>query len=108
MYDLETLRLALTSLLNDGSKSATMGAYSVALIGSGGAGGTFRTFRVSNADGFFSLPSDEAIEARIGGPINSTNSLLSFPTGNTQLTSHTSGFVDLRRVHSLYIHSPSF
>jgi hypothetical protein len=86
-----------------------MGTYAVTLEGSGGAGGTYRTFRVSNPQGFFSLPSDAAIEARIGeGPLSSTNSLLSFPTGNTQLTSHLSGFVDLRRVHSLFIHSPSF
>ena len=42
------------------------------------------------------------------GGLSSTNSIVSFPSGDTQSSAHTSGFVDLRRVHSLYIHSSSF
>jgi hypothetical protein len=32
--------------------------------------------------------------------------IVSFP--QVSATSHTSGFVDLRRVHSIFVHSPSF
>ena len=43
-----------------------------------------------------------------GAPINSLNSIVSFPSGDEQRSLHTSGFVDPRRCHSLYVHSPSF
>jgi hypothetical protein len=77
-----------------------MGTYSVDLRASGSAGGTFRVDEISCTAGTFGVPRE--------GGISSTNSTVSFPTGGTQLGSHTSGFVDLNRVHSLYIHSNSF
>ena len=36
------------------------------------------------------------------------NGLFSFPTGGTFAASHTSGFVDLRRIHIIFIHAPGF
>jgi hypothetical protein len=108
VYDLESLRVAFQSALNSASKTASMGTYSVELRASGSAGGTFRVYEVSCTTGTFGLPSDANVNTAIGPPISSTNSIVSFPSGGAQLTSHTSGFVDLRRVHSLYIHSPSF
>ncbi len=64
--------------------------------------------RGAGGAGTFALPSDDVVLARIGGSIDSVSSVVSFPSGNLQLSMHTSGFVDLRRVHTLYIHSPSF
>ena len=67
-----------------------------------------RVLRISCSAGTFALPDDASILASIGGPMDSVNSIMSFPSGNLQLSIHTSGFVDLRRVHTLYLHSPSF
>ena len=100
VYDLESLRIAFENALNSASKSATMGTYDVDLRASGSAGGTFRVYEVSCAAGTFGIPRENGL--------SSTNSIVSFPTGGTQSSAHTSGFVDLRRVHSLYIHSSSF
>jgi hypothetical protein len=100
VYDLETLRIALENALNSSSKSAGMGTYTVDLRASGSAGGTFRVFEVYCGSGTFGIP----LEAGT----SSTNSIVSFPTGDAQRSNHVSGFVDLRRVHSLYIHSSSF
>jgi hypothetical protein len=108
VYDLQSFTQTIESVLNNSNKLSTMGTYSVTLEGSGAAGGTFRIVRVSNPQGFFRLPNKAAIEARIGRPSYTTNGLLGFPTGHIPLSSHLSGFVDLRRVHSLFIHSPSF
>ncbi len=70
------------------------------LRASGSAGGTFRVFEVYCGSGTFALPLEAGAY--------STNSIVSFPTGDVQRSNHISGFVDLRRVHSLYIHSSSF
>jgi hypothetical protein len=51
VYDLQSFIQALASVLNNESKSATMGTYAVTLEGSGSAGGTYRTVRVSNPQG---------------------------------------------------------
>jgi hypothetical protein len=99
VYDLESLRVAFEGALNNASKAPSMGTYSVDLKASGSAGGTFRVYEVSCTAGTFGLPT---------AGVSSTNSIVSFPSGGAQLASHTSGFVDLRRVHSLYIHSSSF
>ncbi len=108
VYDLESFRAALQTALNSSSKSASMGTYTVSLVAAGSGGGTVRALRVSCSSGTFAIPDDASIIARIGGPIDSLSSILSFPSGSLQLSLHTSGFVDLRRVHSLYVHSPSF
>ncbi len=104
VYDLESFRATLQTALNSSSKSASMGN----LVAAGSGGGTVRVLRVSCSSGTFAIPDDASIIARIGGPIDSLSSILSFPSGSLQLSIHTSGFVDLRRVHSLYVHSPSF
>ena len=108
VYDLESFRAMLQTELNGATKSDTMGTYSVTLVASGSGGGTMRVLRVSCNAGTFAIPDDATILAKIGGPIDSVNTIVSFPSGNLQLSLHTSGFVDLRRVHTLYIHSPSF
>ena len=109
VYDLESFRATLQSELNGVTKATTMGTYSVALVTSGSGGGTMRVLRVSCSAGTFALPSDDVVLAKIGGgSIDSVSQIVSFPSGNLQLSMHTSGFVDLRRVHTLYIHSPSF
>jgi hypothetical protein len=100
VYDLETLRIAFETALNSGSKTAGMGTYTVDLRASGSAGGLFRLFEVYCGSGTFALPLEAGAY--------STNSIVSFPTGEAQRSNHISGFVDLRRVHSLYIHSSSF
>ena len=100
VYDLETLRIAFENALNSASKTAAMGTYNVDLRASGSAGGTFRVYEVSCSAGVFGIPRTSNT--------SSTNSIVSFPSGDTQSSAHTSGFVDLRRVHSLYIHSSTF
>ncbi len=108
VYDLESFRATLQTALNGASKSDSMGTYGVSLVASGSGGGTTRVLRVSCSAGTFAIPDDASILASIGGPIDSLNSIVSFPSGNLQLSLHTNGFVDLRRVHTLYVHSPSF
>ena len=96
VYDLETLRIAFENALNSPSKTAGMGTYTVTLKASGSAGGTLRTFEVYCGSGTFGIPLET--------DASSTNSIVSFPTGDVQRSNHISGFIDLRRVHSLYIH----
>jgi hypothetical protein len=91
--DLESLRLGLEVLLNGPTKDAAMGSYTVARVSSGTGGGTFRLFEVACSSGTFQILD---------------SALVAFPTGQQQLASHISNFVDLRRVHSLFLHSPSF
>ena len=108
VYDLESFRAALQTAFNSSSKTASMGTYSVNLVAAGSGGGTVRALRVSCSSGTFAIPDDARILTQIQGPTNSMNSIVSFPSGNLQLSIHTSGFLDLRRAHSLYVHSPSF
>jgi hypothetical protein len=108
VYDLESFRATLQTELNGATKSDTMGTYSVSLVASGSGGGTARVLRVSCSAGTFAIPDNASVIARVGGPLDSLSSIVSFPSGNLQLSIHTSGFVDLRRVHTLYLHSPSF
>ncbi len=56
-------------------------------------------FLRSCSAGSFQLPNFS------NGSANSSSSVVPFPSGDQQLTSHTSAFIDLRRVHSIYIHS---
>mgnify|MGYP000143520967 FL=1 len=108
VYDLESFRAAIETVLNSANKPASMGTYTVSLVTSGSGGGTMRIIRVSCSAGVFAIPDDATILSQIGGVIYSLNSIISFPSGNLLLGMHTSSFVDLRRVHSLYVHSPSF
>jgi hypothetical protein len=99
VYELESLRVALIDGLNSPSKTAGMGMYGILLKSSGATGGTHRVYQLFCTGGLFGLPA---------GGTSSMNRIMSFPTGETQLQSHFSGLVDLRRVHSLYLHSSSF
>ena len=75
-----------------------MGTYSVTRVSTGSGGSTFRSFRITNDGGAFAIPV----------ATNKLSSICNFPTGDAQATEHISGFVDVRRVHSIYIHSPGF
>ncbi len=108
VYDLESFRAMLQTELNGATKSASMGTYSVSLVVSGSGGGTARVLRITCDAGTFALPDDASIIEQVGGIPYSVRSILSFPSGSLQLSVHTSGFVDLRRIHTLYLHSPSF
>ncbi len=108
VYDLESFRAMLQTELNGATKSASMGTYSVSLVVSGSGGGTARVLRITCSAGTFALPDDASIIEQVGGIPYSVQSILSFPSGSLQLSVHTSGFVDLRRIHTLYLHSPSF
>ncbi len=99
VYELESLRTALIDGLNNESKTAGMGMYGIILKAAGATGGTHRAYEVFVTGGLFALPA---------GGYSSLERIMSFPTGATQSQFHFSGFIDLRRVHSLYIHSTSF
>ena len=99
VYELESLRTTLIAGLNNESKTAGMGMYGILLKSAGATGGTHRVYEVFCTGGLFGLPA---------GGISSMDRIMSSPTGETQSQFHFSGFIDLRRVHSLYIHSTSF
>jgi hypothetical protein len=124
-YDSETLRLAVENALNGPGKTIA-GTYQVARASSAGTVGTanlgaaFRYFAVTiSGGGSCFLPQDWWLKKNIpnwtssGGspydPLNlkSSNELFSFPVGHFSAT-HTSSFIDLRSIQSLFIHSPSF
>jgi hypothetical protein len=87
-YDLDSFAEALQAALRDG---VHMG-FVVERTGVG-AGSTQQLLRVSNTLSFVLADS----------PLSK---IVSFPQVNA--TSHVSGFVDLRRVHNIFVHSPSF
>jgi hypothetical protein len=98
-HDQESLRVAMQDVLNGAGKGAGMGIYDVRRASSGYGGGTYRLFTISCSFGSFQIPDQS------NGSANSLSSVVPFPNGHQQLTSHTSAFIDLRRVHSIYIHS---
>ena len=87
-YDLDSFADALQAALRDG---VHMG-FVVERTGVG-TGSTQQLLRVSNPLSFVLADS----------PLSK---IVSFP--QVSATSHVSGFVDLRRVHSIFVHSPSF
>ena len=98
-HDLESLRAAMEEQLNNFSKNPSMGDYTVARVSSGSGGGTYRLYKISCSVGSFEIPNYSNASA------NCLSSVVAFPNGEKQLITHTSSFVDLRRVHSIYIHS---
>jgi len=86
-HDLESLRAALESALGAG--------YTVERVSSGNTGSTSRQYRVTRTVGRFSMP------------LSPFSSIASFPTTD-QASVQLSGFVDLRRCHNIFVHSPSF
>ena len=87
-YDLDSFAEALQTALRD---AVHMG-FIVERTGVG-TGSTQQLLRVSNSLSFM----------LVDCPLSK---IVSFP--QVSATSHTSGFVDLRRVHNIFVHSPSF
>jgi hypothetical protein len=129
-YDTDTLRQALQDGLN-ASRAQGVGAYAVTRTTSDG-GSTFNTsggvayryYTVTNTSTFYfpgrdllSFPQYRADWISLGGPaydianLKSTHELFSFPLveyPQFASTSAQSSYVDLRALHTVYLHSPSF
>ncbi len=124
-YDSETLRVIVENGLNGAGKTIT-GNYNVQRSSSAGTvntaslGAAFRYFTISiSGGGSCSFVTDPWLKNKVptwisyGGtaydPYNlkSTNELFMFPT-EVFSSNHTSSFIDLRSIHTLFIHSPSF
>ena len=124
-YDSETLRGAVEVALNGAGKTVA-GTYTVARSSSAGTvntaslGSAYRYYTISLSGGgscFFPqdswLKKNVAIWSNYVGPaydpqnLKSSNELFQFPIAGVS-ASHTSSFIDLRSVHTLFVHSPSF
>jgi hypothetical protein len=124
-YDSESLRVVVENALNGAGKSIS-GTYTVARASSAGTtstaslGAAFRYYNITiSGGGTCFLPGDRWLKDNIpvwtanGGQafdprnLRSSNELFSFPLHNFS-ASHTSSFIDLRSVHTLFVHSPSF
>jgi hypothetical protein len=88
-YDLDAFAEALQTALRD----QVFGGFSVERTGVG-SGSTQSLLRVSHSSTAFMLADS---------PLSK---IVAFPQASA--TSHVSGFVDLRRVHNIFVHSPSF
>jgi hypothetical protein len=88
-YDLDSFAEALQTALRD----EVSGGFIVERTGVG-TGSTQQLLRVSHPSTAFMLADS---------PLSK---IVSFPQASA--TSHVSGFVDLRRVHNIFVHSPSF
>jgi hypothetical protein len=87
-YDLDSFADALQAALQE------VGAGFLVERTGVGSGSTQQLLRVSHPSTAFMLPES---------PLSK---IVSFP--QVSATSHVSGFVDLRRVHNIFVHSPSF
>jgi hypothetical protein len=111
-HDLDSLAADMEARLN-GPGRTVAGLYSVsrAAPSGGGGGSIYKAFLITN-NSAFALPRDPVIrhlwQINKRTPTNSTNTLFSFPTGDYGNTDQMSGFVDLRRAHSIFIHAPGF
>jgi len=92
-HDIESLRAAIEEGLNADAAEG-MGAYTVARVSTGTGGSTFRALQVTVSAGVFAIPASD----------NRLKSIFNWP-GLEESTSHTSSFVDVRRAHSIYLHS---
>jgi len=94
VHDLSSLQTALQNSLNE-DVPPTIGGYTVSLVSTANGGSSFRCFLVMSQDGVFKIPS----------ATNTLRNIVNFPDGDTSGVQHTSTFVDVRRTHSIYIHS---
>jgi len=92
-HDIESLRAALETALNNNNGEG-MGDYIVTRTSTGTSGSTSRAFRVECTAGAFAIPPDT----------NSMKDIVNFPFGDVQWEFQVSDFVDVRRVHSVYLH----
>ena len=114
-HDMDSLATAMQTGLSGDGKAPAFGTYTVTRVTTGSGGATSRVYNVSCSVGsFFRLPSEWQIRvtwfaSKADAVTNSTNGLFTFPQGSLFWNSSlTSGFVDLRRVHSIFIHAPGF
>ena len=124
-YDSETLRVVIENALNGAGKTIP-GSYSVSRAASAGTvntsslGAAYRYYTIAiSGAGLCFFPQDTWLRnfapkwVQYGGGLydrenpKSTNELFQFPLGIFS-ASHTSSFIDLRSIHTLFIHSPSF
>ena len=98
-HDLESLRASMEDELHNFTKNPAMGVYTVTRVSSGRGGGTYRLFKVACIVGSFEIPNYSNASA------SCLSSVVPVPNGESQLITHTSSFIDLRRAHSIYIHS---
>jgi hypothetical protein len=124
-YDSETLRVAVETALNGATKTVA-GTYTVARSSSAGTvntaslGSAYRYFTIRlDGGGSCFFPQDGWLQKQVSiwnsyvGPaydpmnLRSSNELFQFPVAIIS-ASHTSSFIDLRSVHTLFVHSPSF
>jgi hypothetical protein len=124
-YDSETLRVAVEAALNGASKTVA-GTYTVVRSSSAGTvntaslGSAYRYFTIRlDGGGSCFFPQDGWLQKQANiwnsyvGPsydpmnLRSSNELFQFPVQIIS-SNHTSSFIDLRSVHTLFVHSPSF
>jgi hypothetical protein len=117
-YDAETLRVALEAALNNG-RPAAQAAYTVTRSNSLGTtsasslGAAYRFYTVTCGTGSTILPTDDWLKAHHTAsafdPQNpqSTNEICKF-TSETFSQTQVSSFVDLRGVHTAFLHMPGF
>ncbi len=110
----------------NGATKAVAGPYTVARSSSAGTvntaslGSAYRYYTISlNGGGSCFFPQDGWLKKNVAiwssyvGPaydpmnLRSSNELFQFPMAIVS-ASHTSSFIDLRSVHTLFVHSPSF
>jgi len=95
-HDIDSLREAMEVALN----ATGFGTYTVTKVSTGASGSTYRSFQISN-------PLTFAIIVDIPG--SNMGSVVDFQPGSELLgTEKKSTFVDLRRVHSIYVNAPGF
>jgi len=94
-HDIDSLREAFEVALN----ATGYGLYTVAKVSTGASGSTYRSFEVTNALTFY-FPQ--------GDPRSTLVRIVDFPGAGTLDTLHKSTFIDLRRVHSVYVDAPGF
>ncbi len=93
-HDIESLRAAMETALNT-NKGAGMGDYTVTRTSTGVSGSTSRAFRVNCSAGLFAIPPAS----------NNMKDICNFPFGDLASGYQISHFVDVRRVHSVYLHT---
>ena len=67
-------------------------------VSTGASGSTYRSFEVSNSLTFY-FPQDDR---------STLSTIINFPRGTTLDTVRKSTFIDIRRVHSIYVNAPGF
>ena len=111
-YAVHTLAVDQQTRLNTGKMAGT-GNYTVPRVGTGGSTATAtlaRAYRVDVSAGSFTIPPDIGVINGVATPrldARSFGRICSFPLSD-YVSSLRSNFVDLRRCHQLFIHTPGF